>query len=108
MVIMGLLLVSGRFGQLNAQFSQLGSFVDITNEVAVGWNILLIFLVLIVLGLIPAFIAQKKGRSFRDWWLFGSGLFPVALPMSIWIKPVGTSGDDDVPVEKSLEEIPGG
>lgn len=108
MVIMGLLLVSGRFGQLNAQFSQLGSFVDITNEVAVGWNILLIFLALVLLGLIPAFIAQKKGRSFRDWWLFGSGLFPVALPMSILIKPVENAQDEGVPADHSLEEIPGG
>lgn len=104
LVAMGILLVSGRFGQLNAQFSQLGSFVDITNEVAIGWNILIIVLILVVLGLIPAFIARSKGRSFRDWWLFGSGLFPVALPMSIWIKSANPDEDDAVLPDMSFED----
>lgn len=32
-----------------------------------------------VLGLIPAFIAQSKGRSFGAWWLYGFLLFIVAI-----------------------------
>ena len=86
LVILGVLLLTGQFGKLNSQFAQLGSFIEITDEVAVGRYILLIILALIILGLIPAFIAQRKGRKFRDWWLFGFGLFPVALPMSFFIK----------------------
>jgi len=32
-----------------------------------------------LLGLIPAFIAQSKGRSFGGWWLYGFLLFIVAI-----------------------------
>lgn len=35
------------------------------------------------LGLLPAFIASQKGRSFVGWWVYGAILFPVALPHSI-------------------------
>jgi hypothetical protein len=45
----------------------------------------LIFAVL--LGLIPAAIASKKGRSFGTWWFFGAMLFIVALPMALMMKP---------------------
>jgi hypothetical protein len=41
----------------------------------------------ICIGVIPGFIAQKKGRSFVEWWLYGAALFIVALPHSIMIKP---------------------
>jgi thiol:disulfide interchange protein len=40
-----------------------------------------------LLGLIPAAIAQKKGRSFIDWYLFGAALWPVAIPAALMIKP---------------------
>ncbi len=46
------------------------------------------FLLLAVLALIPAMIAQKKGRSALLWWVFGVLLFIVALPASIIIKPL--------------------
>ena len=32
-----------------------------------------------VLGLIPAYIAQKKGYSFGKWWIYGWLLFIVAI-----------------------------
>ncbi|BFI54614.1 zinc ribbon domain-containing protein [Yersinia pseudotuberculosis] len=38
-----------------------------------------------ILGLIPAFIAQSKGRSFGLWWLYGALIFIVALIHSIFI-----------------------
>ena len=38
------------------------------------------------LGLIPAGIAKKKGRSFGLWWLYGFLLFIVALIHSLVIK----------------------
>jgi hypothetical protein len=40
----------------------------------------------VLIGLVPAFIAQKKGKSFLLWWLYGAMLFIVALPHSIWIQ----------------------
>jgi len=46
------------------------------------------FLLLALLALIPAMIAQKKGRSALLWWVFGVLLFIVALPASIMIKPL--------------------
>lgn len=40
-----------------------------------------------LLGLIPAMIASKKGRNFFLWWLYGVLLFIVALPHSLLISP---------------------
>jgi hypothetical protein len=45
-----------------------------------------ILVVAILIGLIPAAIAQSKGRSFVAWWLYGAALFIVALPHSLLIK----------------------
>jgi hypothetical protein len=41
----------------------------------------------ILIGLIPAFIAQRKGERFLPWWVFGAALFIVALPISLIMKP---------------------
>lgn len=41
----------------------------------------------ILLGLIPAIIAKRKGHSFIGWWIYGILLFIVALPHSLIIKP---------------------
>ncbi|PLR48623.1 zinc ribbon domain-containing protein [Chimaeribacter arupi] len=43
-------------------------------------------LVAAVLGIIPALIAQSKGRSFVAWWFYGFLLFIIALVHSIVIK----------------------
>ncbi|MDX6913331.1 zinc ribbon domain-containing protein [Hafnia paralvei] len=50
----------------------------------------------IVIGLIPALIAQSKGRSFFGWWIYGALLFIVALVHSIIIKK-------DIKHEESVE-----
>lgn len=42
-------------------------------------------LVLLVLALIPAFIASSKGRSFALWYIYGVCLLIVAIPHSIII-----------------------
>ena len=42
---------------------------------------LLVFALLI--GLIPAAIAQSKGRSFAGFWIYGALLFIVALPHAL-------------------------
>ena len=41
----------------------------------------------ILLGLIPAFIAHKKGMSFIGWWIFGALLFILALPLVLTEEP---------------------
>jgi hypothetical protein len=41
-------------------------------------------ILLILVGLIPAFIARRRGRSFILW--FGAIIFPVALPASLFLK----------------------
>jgi hypothetical protein len=44
----------------------------------------LIFAVLI--GLIPAAIAQGKGKSFLLWWIYGAAIFIVALPHALMMR----------------------
>ena len=47
----------------------------------------MVFLVIaIILGLIPAAIAQHKGRSFMGWWFYGAALWIVALPHALMMK----------------------
>lgn len=47
-----------------------------------------ILVLAILIGLIPAIIAQGKGRSFLGWWLFGALLFIVALPIILVLDPL--------------------
>jgi hypothetical protein len=42
-----------------------------------------ILLIAVLIGLLPAVIAQGKGRSFVLWWIYGALLFIVALPHSL-------------------------
>lgn len=45
------------------------------------------FLIIAVLiGILPAFIAQQKGRSIIGWWIYGAALFIIALPHSLLLK----------------------
>lgn len=46
-----------------------------------------VFFLCILIGLIPAMIAQKKGHSFVAWWLYGALLFIIALPHALLIRP---------------------
>ena len=45
-----------------------------------------LLLIIILIGLIPAAIARRKGRSFVRWWIYGALLFIVALPHALLIK----------------------
>ena len=45
-----------------------------------------LLLIAILIGLIPAAIAQSKGRSFVGFWIYGALLFIVALPHSLIMK----------------------
>jgi hypothetical protein len=40
----------------------------------------------VVIGIIPAIIAHKKGKNFFLWWFYGAMLFIVALPHALWMK----------------------
>ncbi|MCX6088828.1 MAG: zinc ribbon domain-containing protein [Candidatus Atribacteria bacterium] len=46
-----------------------------------------VFIFAIIIGLIPAYIAKTKGRSFGLWWVYGAALFIVALPHALIMKP---------------------
>jgi cytochrome c-type biogenesis protein len=83
LIIVGVMLFLGRFETI----ASLGSFFGAINEIQVGRTILIVLAVAILLGLIPAAIASKKGRNFFDWWFFGASLFPIALPVALLIKP---------------------
>jgi thiol:disulfide interchange protein len=83
LILVGLLLFSGQFERL----ARLGFFFDAIDEVFIGQIILILLVAGALLGLIPAAIAQKKGRSFIDWYLFGAALWPVAIPAALMIKP---------------------
>jgi hypothetical protein len=41
----------------------------------------------VLIGLIPAFIARNKGKSFALWWFYGAMMFIVALPHALLIQP---------------------
>jgi cytochrome c-type biogenesis protein len=88
MIVIGVLLFFGRFEQV----ASLGFFFGSIDEVRVGTYLLIILGLMIVLGLIPAFIARSKGRKFYDWWFYGAALIFVALPAALLIKP---NKDDD-------------
>lgn len=47
---------------------------------------MLVLVIAIVIGVIPAAIARSKGHSFVLWWLFGAGLFIVALPCALMLR----------------------
>jgi hypothetical protein len=40
-----------------------------------------------ILGILPGMIAQRKGRCFVDWWLYGVALFAVALVHALLLDP---------------------
>ena len=82
LILVGVLLFSGRFERL----ASLGSFLTAYDELFLGKIILITVVIFALLGMIPAYIASRKGRKFIEWWLFGIGLFPIALPLSLVLK----------------------
>lgn len=72
LIVIGLFVAFVLFGGLVTTFGESGGG--------------LIFLLAIVIGLLPATIAANKGRNFILWWLFGAGLFIVALPCAVMLK----------------------
>ncbi len=60
-----------------------------------------ILIVAALIGLIPAFVAQKKGHSFGLWWFYGAALFIIALPHALIMKPA--EGSEAANKQKALE-----
>jgi cytochrome c-type biogenesis protein len=100
LIIVGFMLLTGRFERL-AQLS--ASFFTSYNELMLGRLLIILFFVLTVLGLLPAYLAYRKGRSFWTWWIFGATLLPLALPMALMLSPeADKDGEPDL-----LSEPPG-
>jgi len=62
-----------------------------------------IFMLAIIIGLLPAWIAHNKGRNFFMWWIFGAALWIVAMPAALII-----SKDEEAVVEResNLKKCP--
>jgi hypothetical protein len=43
-------------------------------------------IVAMIIGLLPAFIAKSKGRSFIGWWIYGSLIWIIAFPHSLLLR----------------------
>jgi cytochrome c-type biogenesis protein len=82
MIAIGLLLFFGRFQQI----ASLGTFFGSIDEIMVGRSILIGIFIALMIGLLPAYLAYRKGRHFFDWWFFGAILFPIALVAALLIK----------------------
>jgi hypothetical protein len=44
-----------------------------------------ILVIAAILGLIPAAVAQSKGRSFGLWWFYGAMLWIIAMPHALML-----------------------
>ncbi len=75
LVVIGSLLFSGRLANL----ANLGAYFDILDEVMVGQMLLVALLVSLVLGLLPGYLAARRGKTFLDWWFIGTGASLVLL-----------------------------
>ena len=58
------------------------------------------------LGLIPAFIAKNKGRSFGVWYVYGALLFIVALIHSLLISKRPENKSEADLKEEGLKKCP--
>jgi cytochrome c-type biogenesis protein len=83
LIAVGIMLFAGRYETI----ASLGSFFGPIDELVVGRYLLMGILGLAILGLLPAWLAFKKGRIFLDWWFFGWSLFPIALVAAVLIRP---------------------
>jgi len=54
-----------------------------------------LLIIVVLLGLIPAFIAKGKGHSFGVWWFYGAMLFIVALIHALLLKPDADALDQE-------------
>lgn len=64
-----------------------------------------LLLVAVLIGLLPAFVAQQKGHSFVTWWFYGALLFIIALPHSLLLKP-NRQGIEAKAVTEGMKKCP--
>lgn len=50
-----------------------------------------VIVIALLIGLLPAFVARGKGRSFVLWWLYGFMLFIIAFPHALLTKETSKS-----------------
>jgi hypothetical protein len=55
----------------------------------VEWALAETIAVAVLVGLVPAAIARRKGRDFLVWWFFGAMMFVLALPAALLLRPIG-------------------
>lgn len=65
-----------------------------------------ILIIAVLIGLIPAAIANGKGHNFLAWWLYGALLWIVALPHSLMLKPSQASLDDRALSSGDMKKCP--
>ncbi len=51
-----------------------------------------------VLGIAPAYVAERKGRDWFGWWLWGALAFPVALVMALVADPTERAPQGHAPL----------
>lgn len=95
LILVGILLLSGQLQQV----ARYGNLFNYSNELEMGRILLLVFAVLIFLGLLPGYLASRKGRNFFTWWIFGATIFPVALIYALRL--------DDAPGEAKPDHLSG-
>lgn len=54
-----------------------------------------ILIIAVLIGLIPAAIAQSKGHSFLGFWIYGALLFIVALPHALLMKATPKAAEEN-------------
>jgi len=64
-----------------------------------------VFIIVVLIGLIPAAIAKGKGRSFVFWWFLGAALFIVAFPASLIIK-ADTAAVERAKMREGMKKCP--
>jgi cytochrome c-type biogenesis protein len=94
LIAIGVLLFTNRFQTL----ASLGTFIESVDEVTVGLQLAIGLVASLLLGLIPAFIAKRRGNIFLDWWFLGVGISFVvlivlyALGAFNWLVPIIAGG----------------
>jgi hypothetical protein len=55
----------------------------------VEWALAETIAIAVLIGLVPATIARRKGRDFLAWWFFGAMMFVLAFPAALLLRPIG-------------------
>ncbi len=81
LILLGILLLSGRFSTV----ASLGFFFQTIEEGRVGLLLFSGLVLALLLGLVPAWWAKRKGESFAQSWFVSSGISFVVLTILYWL-----------------------